>query len=1346
MTELPHYEAAPWQVRIRRSENAPPVGGGMYGPGGHVITCAHVVDRDCERPDGPVWVEFQNAEPRKPIPAWVADNGWFPPSGDQGRRGDVAVLRLDGPVPAAATAAPLRSSPRGVLSEHRFFAYGYPDDFPSGGTSARGVIVGQADDEWLELRAIGRQLDYGFSGSPVFDPELGGVVGIVVIRNQLPPAARDAATPGMAYAIRMEVLGEYWPALQPKVVRGQPSHDRTLAELLEVGPDAGGTLPTVGATSVYDMGVTKSKYVSAENPKPPYVPRHRLDAEIRKLLDAGERFIVAVGDSKSGKSRSMAENLHERRGEASLIVPNASDPTALSQLAGRPLPLSGQGGVLWLDDIDRYLVPSGLDRRVLRSFLDREPQVTVIGTITSRRYNALTAAHGTGGPGTSREAQAQFSRVLAQARVVHVAGQASAEDRARARELYPAEDFTARGIGEQMVAAPQVEDRYATAREACPEGWAVIQAAVDWRRIGVTGAVSQATLRSLFPRYLAAAAPQLDPGEELFTAGLTWALQPLAGTIALLARAEPGQDRYRAFDYVLACAEGQGRLEPVPVAGPAWDGAIASLGPDELLVVAQAAIIHEEPGIAMRAAETVRAAAQDPAATARAAVLLGELHIAAGEADAAAGLLEEAAASGVTDVVPAAQAALGSILALPGGDPERARALLESAMAAGDPQVTAQAQLALGGLLMGGGDAAAARPLLEAAMAAHEELVDTPFVGLSLQGAAERARLPAKETRLAGPQPDGADTAPVTDDRTRVLRAVSARRAESVHLLAQASLGGLLVNEGDLSQARVLLDAAIASRNPGVEPLARTNLGALLLRHSDLRGAREQFEQVLAGAVDAESVIGQFARVSLGCVLILSGDTQRGYAMLEEVATGDDADQAPRAMCLLAEFRAENGQPEAARSYLDRAIARDHPDWTPYAQVGLATLRARDGDIDGARELIEAMMADPHPAEGARAADVLGDLLASTGDLDGAEAAYRQAIALGHPWWSAVAATDLARLLAQRDAVEEAGGLLRSVIADGEPAAVPMAQDMLGDMLRFRAGDPDAARAAYQQAIDSGHPEWSLVARFDLALLLDAQGDLSGAHEQLLQAAQGPNRGYAAKAWDLIGDLLSRSGDSAGAREAYRKAIAIDAPEWSAVARVDLANLILTETENVAEAEPLLLATTAGPNREAAASARLLLGLIALHRDDPDRAREEFQLAAESGQPQMVAAAMIQIAKIMLEDGELADAAGILEPMVDGSLDNESLELFAAAHLGVVRLRQGDVTAALPLLERAASSGDPDTFGYACLNLGLTLFDLDQVGRAAGLLERAMDSGQPGSGKRRAGRAGRGASGPGPAR
>ncbi len=50
-------------------------------------------------------------------------------------------------------------------------------------------------------------------------------------------------------------------------------------------------------------------------------------------------------------------------------MPNASDPTALSQLAGRPLPLGGQGGVLWLDDIDRYLVPSGLDRRVLRSFL-----------------------------------------------------------------------------------------------------------------------------------------------------------------------------------------------------------------------------------------------------------------------------------------------------------------------------------------------------------------------------------------------------------------------------------------------------------------------------------------------------------------------------------------------------------------------------------------------------------------------------------------------------------------------------------------------------------------------------------------------------------------------------------------------------------------------------------------------------------------------------------------------------------------------------------------------------------------------------------------------------------------
>jgi len=1311
------YEMAPWQVSIRLEPGKPPVGGGMYCLEDHVITCAHVVDEDGRRPDGPVYVTFQHAAKHAPIPALVAEGGWFPrPEEDVGGQ-DVAVLRLTAPAPESATPAPLRTSPAGVSVAHTFHTYGYPRLHPVGGVPVRGTIVGQAEFEWLSLAAdaIGQELDHGFSGSPVWDVQLSGVVGILVVRER-----RGAVGGSNAYAIRTETLGVYWPALQPKIVAALPEDSERLEDLLAVGLTADGGLPAVGETSVYDMGVTPSKYVTAENPTPAYVPRSRVDGEIQDLLELGERFVVAVGDSKSGKSRSLAEMLHRLRPGARLIVPDASDPTALLKLARRPLPVGPDGGVLWLDDIDRFLTPNGLDHKVLRSFLDPASRITIAGTITARRHrDIMTARDGAG----TRDATAQFAQVLQQAKLVRVASSLSPEDLAAARERYPEEDFQRRGIGEQMVAADMVEQVYGSAREGFPEGWAVIQAAVDWRRIGISSPVSREVLSALFRHYLPEAAPDIEPDEERFAAGLRWAVKPLVGTIALLTTVNPAQEgaTYRAFDYVLACADGEGPFEAAPIACSAWDVAISSLDADELLVVIQAAAIQGEASIAMRAAEVVRSGSADPAAVARATLFLGELHGTAGQRDSAVALLEEAAASGVTDVVATAQADLGSLLSLPGGDADRARTLLQSAIGAGDAQVQAQAQLNLGSLLMNLGEQAEARPLLEAAMAARVDLADTPFVGLSLLGTTARDQLPRKQTSVG--HRAGARTAasPVTDDRSRVLQAAAVRQAESVHLLAQASLGGLLVNEGDLSRAQMLLEAALSSGNPDVEPLARTNLGVLLLRHGDVQAARDQFEQVRNSGNTEYALV---AEITLGSTMVASGDIDGGYALLEEVAASDSIDQAPRALCLLGELYFDSGEKQAALSYFERAIQTGHRDWAPYARVDMGLARAYDGDTDGARELLEQVIASGHQNESGRAADLLGDVLLRAGDVSGAEEAYRRTVDLGHPWWSAVATTDLAGIRLEQGGVEEAVGLLRSVIDGGNPNSAPMAANMLGGLLRSEADDLDGACAAYQQAIDSGHPDWSVAARFNLAELLSANGDQPGAQAQLEQIIEGPNRLYTAKAWDLLGDLLSGSDDSDGARAAYQHAIDIGAAEWSAAAQVDLARLILAETDEVDEAEPLLSAAATGGTPNVAASARLLLGLIALYRGERDRAGEEFRRAAETGPEPVAGPALMQIAKMAMDDSDLDTASDILEHLMDESTD-EGLALYATAHLGAVRLRQGDPNAALDLLERGAASEDPDTAAYAYLNWGLALFDLGDVDSAGDILAMALDTGQP---------------------
>ena len=83
------------------------------------------------------------------------------------------------------------------------------------------------------------------------------------------------------------------------------------------------------------------------------------------------------------------------------------------------------------------------------------------------------------------------------------------------------------------------------------------------------------------------------------------------------------------------------------------------------------------------------------------------------------------------------------------------------------------------------------------------------------------------------------------------------------------------------------------------------------------------------------------------------------------------------------------------------------------------------------------------------------------------------------------------------------------------------------------------------------------------------------------------------------------------ARAAYQQAIDANVLDWSAQAQVDLARLILDESEDVDQAEPLLTSAVTSGMAEVAPPARLILGLIAVYRGDNPRAREEFQQAAE---------------------------------------------------------------------------------------------------------------------------------------
>ena len=238
-------DVLPWLARVFSSDGTV-VGAGFLVDDRYMLTCAHVVlaalglGPRAPLPDGEVSVavEFPVAD-GGPCTARVVREGWVPVAPDG--RGDVAVLELSATAPAATEPARLRRST--TLRDHPFSTHGFPKGEPWG-VSAVGVLRGREGPGWQWVRVedtkeVGRPVERGFSGSPVWDDRLGGVVAMVVAQD------RRKETKG-AYAIPIAVLDEAWGPLVSVSARVQVNaaelrtHWEPRARGLErLTPDAG---------------------------------------------------------------------------------------------------------------------------------------------------------------------------------------------------------------------------------------------------------------------------------------------------------------------------------------------------------------------------------------------------------------------------------------------------------------------------------------------------------------------------------------------------------------------------------------------------------------------------------------------------------------------------------------------------------------------------------------------------------------------------------------------------------------------------------------------------------------------------------------------------------------------------------------------------------------------------------------------------------------------------------------------------------------------------------------------------------------------------------------------------
>lgn len=200
-------------ARIRHT-NGNVVGAGFLISESCLLTCAHVVtealglpQNHSEIPTATVELDFPcstNSTPLKIKAQVVFWSGVNP-----GRRGeDIAGLKIEGVLPEGIQPVSLIKAAR--WWKHSFGTLGFPKGHDSGVWASGELKEQRGDDGWVQLEAIraeGYPVLPGFSGSPVWDEQEGGIVGMTVAAEKQRSEARTA------FMIPTEILANAIEAL-----------------------------------------------------------------------------------------------------------------------------------------------------------------------------------------------------------------------------------------------------------------------------------------------------------------------------------------------------------------------------------------------------------------------------------------------------------------------------------------------------------------------------------------------------------------------------------------------------------------------------------------------------------------------------------------------------------------------------------------------------------------------------------------------------------------------------------------------------------------------------------------------------------------------------------------------------------------------------------------------------------------------------------------------------------------------------------------------------------------------------------------------------------------------------
>lgn len=202
-------------VRIFEKDNRTTcIGVGFLSLDRYVLTCAHVITQSlhlqevAEMPSDIIYLDFPLSDSNELLKACVVC--WHPEDAV-----DMAVLELVDFTSVRSRS--VRLMVQHDLWGHPFRAFGFPVGYDKG-VWASGVMRDRQARGWIQLEAVnvpGHRVAQGFSGTPVWDEQLDGVVGMVV-------EADMQTSVKTAYIIPTALLIKAWPNLGEQAIAPCP--------------------------------------------------------------------------------------------------------------------------------------------------------------------------------------------------------------------------------------------------------------------------------------------------------------------------------------------------------------------------------------------------------------------------------------------------------------------------------------------------------------------------------------------------------------------------------------------------------------------------------------------------------------------------------------------------------------------------------------------------------------------------------------------------------------------------------------------------------------------------------------------------------------------------------------------------------------------------------------------------------------------------------------------------------------------------------------------------------------------------------------------------------------------